>query len=319
MRRRPKKIVFFIGVVVIVAVIGTIHPSFFVSGSGSVIGPGATSTKNDPPTLVLPSLSANTGTDISGALSGPSGASSAKSAPIVGAVELIANLKTGKVAFSRNANERWALASVSKLMTAVVATDLLDSNQHITITESMLSVDPTERIVELGDTYTVSDLLRVMLLPSNNVAAEAFAEFAGRDRFLAAMNAKAAEWGMTNTYYDDPSGLSAANQSTASDLLKLAQHIYSEYPQILAITRVPQITVTEISTGRAVALNNINHFAGNADFVGGKTGYTDQADGNLLSIFSYRGDPIGVVVLGTDDGHRFDDTMKLFDWYKANF
>src|SRR5581483_1929959 len=200
-----------------------------------------------------------------------------------------------------------------KRRTAVVATDLLGQNQHVTITEQMLAVDPSQQILQLGDTYTVSDLLHVMLLPSNNVAAEALAEFAGRARFLAAMNGRAEAWGMTNTYYDDPSGLSAGNQSTANDLLKLAQHVYTDYPQILAITRTPQVTVTEIATGRTTIVKSINQFAGTANFIGGKTGYTDEANGNLLSLFSYKDHPVFIVVLGTNDGHRFDGTEKLLD------
>ena len=204
-------------------------------------------------------------------------------------------------------------------MTAVVATGLLSPDQHVTITEQMTAADPSEHILQVGDTYTVSDLLRVMLLPSNNVAAEALATFAGRDHFLAAMNAKAQAWGMTQTYYDDPSGLSAANESrSVSRSLKLAQHIYTGYPQILAITRMPQATMSEVSTGKVLTVTSINHFAGDADFIGGKTGYTDQADGNLLSIFSYGGRPIFIVVMGTPDSVRFDDTQKLLDWFRGN-
>ena len=105
----------------------------------------------------------------------------------------------------------------------------------------------------------------------------------------------------------------------ADDLLKLAQHIYTNYPQILAITRTPQVTVQNLATNQPVVITSINDFAGNADFVGGKTGYTDQADGNLLSIFSYEGQPIFIVVEGIDDGVRFDATQSLYNWFKTNF
>jgi D-alanyl-D-alanine carboxypeptidase len=232
---------------------------------------------------------------------------------------VVADLETGDNFMSINADERWPMASISKLMTAVVATDVLQPGDEVTITPEMTAVDPTEHILNVGDTYTVEDLLHIMLLPSNNVAATALADFYGEQNFLAAMNAKAQSWGMTSTYYDDPSGLSAANESTADDLLKLAQNIYTNYPQILAITRMPTATVNNLATGKPVVVKSINEFAGDVDFIGGKTGYTDQADGNLLSLFSYEGRPIFIVVLGIDDGVRFDGTQELYTWFKANF
>ena len=328
----------FLGVIIaVIAFSGAAHPSFFVSGDAATTGTNNTSSRpaNDPPILILPSLSADIGAQVSAA-SNPSAVSHINAdaatsvAPFVrvgnaaepdlgAAAALVADLKTGAPFLAVNADERWPMASVSKLMTAVVATDLLGLNQRITITETMTAVDPSEQILHVGDTYTVADLLRVMLLPSNNVAAESLAEFAGRAQFLAAMNAKAHAWGMANTYYDDPSGLSAANESTANDLLKLAQQIYANYPQVLAITRMPQATANDLSTGQAVTVKSINNFAGQADFIGGKTGYTDQADGNLLSIFSYEGRPIFVVILGVDNDVRFNATQELYNWFKANF
>jgi D-alanyl-D-alanine carboxypeptidase len=99
----------------------------------------------------------------------------------------------------------------------------------------------------------------------------------------------------------------------------LAQKIYSDYPDILKITRTPQVTVIEIGSGDQVIVKSINEFSGETDFIGGKTGYTDQANGNLLSIFSYEEHPVVVVVLGTDDGTRFADTKTLYNWFTANF
>jgi D-alanyl-D-alanine carboxypeptidase len=318
MQSNAQKILFLAVVLAAVVVSWVVRPSLFVSGGAQ--GPAAANgsaeaaqAANTPPMLVLPSLSADIGAQ--GPVAAPT-----STAPDVGAsAELIADLMTGRVYLSVNADGRWPLASVSKLMTAAVAEDVLSQNQYITITASMLAADPTQQILHLGDTYTVADLLHILLLPSNNVAAEALAQFYGRPQFLAAMNAKAQAWGMTSTYYDDPSGLSAANQSSATDLLKLAQHIYADYPEILAITRTPQVTARNLSTGQDVIIKSINQFAGDADFVGGKTGYTDQADGNLLSIFQYDGRPVFVVVLGVNDGVRFDATQELYNWFKANF
>jgi D-alanyl-D-alanine carboxypeptidase len=232
---------------------------------------------------------------------------------------LVADLKTGTYFLSENATERWPLASVAKLMTATVALDKLSSAQKITITVDAFNTDLSEKTLHVGDTYTVTDLLQFLLLPSSNVAAEALAQAYGRTEFIAEMNARAAAWGMASTHYADPSGLAVGSQSTAADLVSLAQKLYADYPKILAITRTPQATVTEISLGSKVTVKNINEFSGEAGFVGGKTGYTDQADGNLLSLFLYEGHPIVIVVLGTDDGTRFTDTKALYNWFTANF
>jgi D-alanyl-D-alanine carboxypeptidase len=103
------------------------------------------------------------------------------------------------------------------------------------------------------------------------------------------------------------------------DLVLLAQKVYTDYPGILAISRTPQVTITEINSGDQVVVKSINEFSGEEDFIGGKTGYTDQANGNLLSIFSYEGHPIIVVVLGTDDSARFANTEALYNWFTTNF
>jgi D-alanyl-D-alanine endopeptidase (penicillin-binding protein 7) len=337
MQNNFQKFLFLAILIGVITFSGATHPALFVSGNASATGISNTSSQkaNNPPVVVLPSLSADIGAQASIAsgsntLSDLSMNTSTSPTPFIriantgnpnvgSAVSLIADLQTGIPFLTINNTERWPMASVSKLMTAVVATDLLQPDQKVTITSEMTAVDPSEQILHVGDTYTVSDLLRVMLLPSNNVAAESLAQFAGRAQFLAAMNAKAQAWGMTNTYYDDPSGLSAANESTANDLLKLAQQIYTNYPQVLAITRMPQATVSDLATGQPVIVKSINNFAGQADFIGGKTGYTDQSDGNLLSIFSYDGRPVFIVVLGIDDGVRFNATQELYNWFKANF
>lgn len=337
MRNNAQKIILFGVVVGVVVIFAAMHGPLFVSNPSTADAGGSSGnvseTANNPPLLVLPSLTADIGAQdtangsdsdetagVAVQTSTPFTRVAVTTVPdINSAVALIADLQTGGPFLNMNASERWPMASISKLMTAVVATNLLSPEQRITITESMVAVDPTEQILHVGDTYTVADLMYVMLLPSNNVAAEAFAEFYGRSRFLAAMNAQAQAWGMTDTYYDDPSGLSAANESNAEDLLKLAQNIYTNYPQILAITRTPQVTVQNLATGQPVILKSINDFAGNADFIGGKTGYTDQADGNLLSIFEYEGKPIVIVVLGINDGVRFDATQELYNWFKTDF
>jgi D-alanyl-D-alanine carboxypeptidase len=111
------------------------------------------------------------------------GAAEPPSLPVESA--LVADLTTGTHFMGENATERWPLASVTKLMTASIVLDKLSSAQKITITTDAFNADPTEKTLRVGDTYTVTDLLKFLLLPSSNVAAEALADAYGRAQFIA--------------------------------------------------------------------------------------------------------------------------------------
>lgn len=231
--------------------------------------------------------------------------------------DLVADPVTGAIFTSLNPDTRWPTASLTKWMAATIILDNISTSTEITITPTMFSVDPEEATLVVGDTYTVEDLLHLMLMPSSNVAVQAMADFYGLPAFMQAMNARAAAWGMKNTYFDDPSGISAANESTPDDLMVLAEHVYANYPDILSITRTPQVYITEQNTGKQVLVKSINEFAGEPDFIGGKTGHTTEADGNLLSLFQYDGHAVLVLVLGT--ANRFDNSEALYSWFKANY
>jgi len=306
------------------------YPSVFSADSVSEVGAIASATT----AAVSTSLSANAGIG-SGASAPVFGSSSLASLTPNGVLtlfshtgdalppklqdeaSLVADIDTGTVFERVNDATRWPMASLTKLMTATLVFDDIDLNATITITPQMFAADPEERTLVVGGTYSVNDLLHALLLPSSNVAAEAFADYYGRARFMDMMNARAVAWGMTNTYFDDPSGISSANQSTPDDLLKLAQKVYQNYPQIFAITRTPEVMITELNSGKKVLVQSINDFAGAPDFVGGKTGHTIEADGNLLSVFNYDGHPFIVIVFGSND--RFGDTKALYNWFKANY
>lgn len=239
-------------------------------------------------------------------------------APNVGAQEvLVADLQSGETYLEMNENTRWPLASLTKLATAAVVMDNVDLKSALTLASADFSGGEETGFFKTGSVYSASDVLAGMLLLSKNEAAEALANNFGREKFINMLNEAAAEWGMPKTYFADPTGLSIADQSTPQDLKKLALHLYQNYPKILETTRRKSAVITELSTGKKTTVSNINLFAGRSDFLGGKTGYTDDANGNLLSIFSYERRPILVIVLGTGD--RFGETEKLFNWFKNNF
>lgn len=292
----------------------------FINNNPPQIADAETTTA--PPTLVLPETSlnsANVARNFSNSPATNNTTTSLTSLPkFSNEAYMIANLTTGTIIAGSNISKRWPTASLTKLMTATLILDQLSTTTTITITPQMFAADPNERTLVIGGTYTVEDLLHIMLMPSSNVAAQAMADYIGQTKFMNEMNARAAAWGMTDTYFDDPSGISAANQSTAKDLMILAQHVYESYPDILALTNTPVTTITELNSGRKILVRSINNFAGTPDFIGGKTGNTPQAGANLLSIFNDGGTLIYITVLGAP-ALPFMDTSALYAWYKTNY
>jgi len=234
-----------------------------------------------------------------------------------GSAALVADLLSGEEYFSLNESKRWPMASITKLMTAAVASKNFDSNLPIVIPVLGGELGGEVRKFNTGDNVTVTNLLRLMLTASSNEAAEVFARAYGRQAFIDLMNVQAKAWDLRDTYFDDPTGLSVSNQSTPEDLKVLARKVYQDYPEIFKTTRRKNWTITENTTGRSIKVVSNNNFAGRVDFLGGKTGYIEDSNGNLLSIFLYGGRPIIVIALGTDD--RFGETERLFSWFTKNY
>ncbi len=347
--KKPQLFIFLFTavIVILVARMWYVGLSATPSGTGDASG---TATGTIPPHLVLGPTSASSSLGTPAALAstdpagtdGSSATSATPSAPYYGEPNtadsvftriatttvpnfereaiLVRDITNGVDLADINENVRWPTASLTKLMTATVVLDHLSMDTKITITPQMMAVDPEEGHLVVDGTYTVYDLLHVMLMPSSNVAAEALADYYGRSQFLAAMNQRAAEWGMTDTYFNDPSGLSSANESTAHDLAILATHVYESYPTILQFTDTPDIVITNFANNTNVDVRSINQFAGDANFIGGKTGYIPEARDNLLSMFRYGGKPVLIIVLGAGDtAERFSDTTKLLDWFTMNY
>ena len=229
---------------------------------------------------------------------------------------LVADLLTSEKYFEKNINKRWPIASLTKLMTGYVSYEKLNMADTVTLKKEDIDINESEIFSE-GDQYSVKDLVRVMLISSRNTAANAIANYFGRSAFIELMNSTAKEWGMSDTNFEDPSGLSVANQSTAMDLLKLSQGITKDHPDIWKITENTKVSIKELVTRRVLTSNSTNQFAPRADFFGGKTGYIPASDGNLLSIFLYQKRTIAIITLGSQD--RFGDTEKIFNWFTNGF
>jgi D-alanyl-D-alanine endopeptidase (penicillin-binding protein 7) len=240
--------------------------------------------------------------------------------PVVAArAVLVADLETGETYVSHNPELRWPIASLTKLITAAEALREISLSTTITLGDAMIAHigDTALTGLTVGEAYRANDLVAAMMVFSSNEAAEALASFAGRDGFIQGMNQMVNGWGLTHTYFDDPTGLSAANQSTPRDLQAAVLHLYREYPEVFALTRKTSVVLAEQNSGTRVFYPTINEFAGRSDFLGGKTGFTDEAGGNLISLFAYENRPIIIVVLGSDD--RFGATEALRSWFTRTY
>lgn len=221
-------------------------------------------------------------------------------------VVLVKDLARGEVLLSQNSEGRWALASLTKLMTAVVAAENIGLNKTLRFNEKAIAAEGIGGGFSVGETASVGDLIGALLTVSSNDAAAALADFYGYENFMAAMRRKAVELGMTRTSLADPSGLSPLNQSTADDIEKLVRYILNTHPDFFEISRQAEILIN----GRR--LLNIHPFAGRSDFLGGKTGFTEEAGGNLISLFNYQSHPVLVLVMGAED--RLAETEKIRQW-----
>lgn len=217
--------------------------------------------------------------------------------------------------FELNTEKRWPIASLSKLMTALVAIEKMDLDKKIMITETAVSTEGTSGEFNSGEVFKLRDLIKAMMVVSSNDAAAAIAENFGGKNFIDEMQKKAAELNMFQTTYLEPTGLSFVNQSTADDLAKLMSYIYFNHPEILEISRQKKVEMLELKSGKPRELISIDKFAGEDDFVGGKTGYIDEADHNLIALFEINGKTVLTIALGTDDS--FAETQKLKDLIKT--
>lgn len=209
---------------------------------------------------------------------------------------------------------RWPVASITKLMTALVALEQIGPEQEIMISEEAVATEGDAGGFAAGEVFTVRDLIVAMMTVSSNDAAAAIASYMGTPRFFDIMQERAYELKMVNTSFIDATGLSYLNQSTTRDVATLVSYIYEHYPEVLAVSAKATNKIIEQESGSTRTLKNINTFAGTSGFLGGKTGFTEESKGNLVSLFSYEDKAYVLVVFGTTD--RFAETKKLWTWMK---
>ena len=232
---------------------------------------------------------------------------------------LVIDFKTGSnktnILFNKNSGEKLPIASLSKIMTAIVALENLNPDEIIKVSKQSVFTDGNNGGLIIDEELTVKDLLYIMLIESSNDAAMALANdnrFISYKDFIKMLNDKTLELNMTDTYFDDPSGLSEKNTSTAQDMIKLIKYAMNS-PLLLQIMETKEFIVKSADGKITHNLASTNQLLGKIPVIlGGKTGYTDEAGGCMLTFSNIDGSYLITVVLGSKN--REDDTEKLINW-----
>jgi serine-type D-Ala-D-Ala endopeptidase (penicillin-binding protein 7) len=234
---------------------------------------------------------------------------------------IIYNSATGEVLWESNAQDQRSIASITKVMTAVVfLEDSPDLSEEVVVAASDVRAASTTYIRK-GYRVTKGDLLHLTLMASDNAAARALARVSshGSEAFIERMNSKAAELGLTSTSYADPSGLLSANVSSAYDMAKLITYVSGD-ERIADIMKKPTYAVT--SGRRVINIHSTNQLVmnGDVDVQAGKTGFIRNAGYCLATLLRLpQGGPqVAVVVLGAkSNAGRFWETRHLFNWFAS--
>jgi len=231
----------------------------------------------------------------------------------------IADIDNGTILASSDLAVIAPIASVTKLMTAVVASEKIDLDGRVWVTSPNFVRSLIPRLSEQSSVSTYS-LLQLLLVESSNEAAEVLAGEYGREEFIAAMNTKARQLGMLETTFADPSGLSAENISSVGDLYKLAKYIHEQKRFIFEVTADAVVPNTYISDEFA-GMVNFNQIQGVDNFIGGKVGETLAAGQTSVSLhaatFSGEERVLVVILLGSDQ--RTDDILTLIEYVELRF
>ncbi|VVD82422.1 D-alanyl-D-alanine carboxypeptidase [Pandoraea horticolens] len=233
-------------------------------------------------------------------------------------VAYVIDERTGESLFDKNSQAVLPIASISKLMTAMVSLDAgIPMADVMEVTDEDRDYEKgTGSRLSVGSHLSREDMLHIALMSSENRAAAALSRYfpGGRPAFLAAMNRKAKQLGMNDTHFNDPTGLSSQNVSSARDLVKMVKAAY-QYPMI---RRFSTDTNYDVNTGRReLHYVSTNHLIGHPGWEIGlqKTGYINEAGQCLVMQANVEGRPVIMILLdSTGKYSRFADATRVRKW-----
>ena len=229
---------------------------------------------------------------------------------------ILMDMDSNRVLYAKDIHNVRSVASISKIMTAVVAIESGKLDEVVTIGDEIEKAYGSGIYIQKGEQLSLRDLLYGLMLRSGNDAAYAIAEYVGGSDFVAMMNNKAKEIGMINTTFNNPCGLDeeAGNYSTAYDMAILTSYAMKldEYKKIVG-TKVYKIKTNKNN----YIWHNKHKLLGKSTITGGKTGYTKKALRTLVTTASQNN--LNLVVVTLNDGNDFADHVSLFKYGFDNY
>ena len=200
---------------------------------------------------------------------------------------IVKDLTKKKLIFSKDENQILRPASLTKIMTSMLAIESGKMNSVVTITAEMKKVEPTIANFKVGEKFYLKDLVHAAMIKSANDAANAIAIYLGngnKQKFVSMMNYKAKKLGMMNTNFTNPCGFDIGNHSTtANDLLKLTEYAIKN-KTFNSIVKIEKYAFSAINTKSRYVVHSSNKLLANEHYiVGVKTGYTNQAGACLIA------------------------------------
>ena len=225
-----------------------------------------------------------------------------------------------KVLFKKNETRILPIASLSKLMTAIVILKNYDLQQRVTITDADVSQEGEQGNLKVGQVLSVENLLYIALIESSNDAVFAISSVLGQDKFVALMNEEVSNMGLLNTHFADSSGLDSGSYSTAKDLVTLIEYLLNKYPLVWQIIGLKEYDLYLDNGQLHHKLINTNKLLGEIpEVVGGKTGFTNYAKGTFFIVEKspVKGNYLIHVILGSAD--RLEEMKKIINWLNVAY
>lgn len=215
----------------------------------------------------------------------------------------------GQTLFEKNSLEKKPIASLTKLLTAIVALQNYDKDDKFYIKETFLENESAEKSTNFkkGEIYNRDDLLNIMLISSSNISALALAEKIGKENFIDKMNEVVKNLALKNSYFFEPTGFSEKNFSNLEDLYFLTKEILKNYPEIFEISRKSTFYID--NKGYFYNTNYILPKYQNF-IIGSKTGFTEKAGQCLILIVKFPNSPLIFIGL-LDSKDRIKDSEYL--------
>ena len=207
----------------------------------------------------------------------------------------------------KESGTHFPIASITKLVTAVIAKKLINEHSLIEITDKVLASNGSSAHFRLGEKFSYDELLYPLLMVSSNDSAEALAQSYGRKEFIKEMNNWASNIGAYQTYFKDPSGLSPENVSTVHDLVIIVKWILEHDPDIFDTTMVKSKQI------RLHNWVNPTHFLNLTSYAGGKNGYLPEAGRTSVSLWRLGNNKRLYLSIILGSSNRDADTLKVLD------